>query len=152
MTRDDVLRKYSKDADNLIGLLHDLQGRTEENYLSREDLVAAADYLGLPHSYVHGVATFYTMYSLKPRGRHVIRLCQSPPCQLMGATTVGEELRELLGIDYGQTTEDRQFTLETTSCLGVCGVAPAMMIGDDVYGNLTPEKVREIIASKRRNS
>lgn len=152
MTREAVFQRYPKSGDNLISILHDLQNGNEWNYLSKEDLQAAADYLELPYSFVHGVATFYTMFSLKPRGRHVIRVCQSPPCQLMGASTVSDELKKLLGVDFGQTSGDQMFTLEMTSCLGVCGVAPAMMVDGDVYGNLTPQRVKEIISEKRRAS
>ncbi|MBN1196698.1 MAG: NAD(P)H-dependent oxidoreductase subunit E [Candidatus Aminicenantes bacterium] len=152
MTREAVFQRYPKSGDNLISILHDLQNQNEWNYLSKEDLQAAADYLELPYSFVHGVVTFYTMFSLKPRGRHVIRVCQSPPCQLMGASTVGDELKKLLGVDFGQTSSDQMFTLEMTSCLGVCGVAPAMMVDGDVYGNLTPQRVEEIISEKRRAS
>jgi len=152
MMRKDFFERYPKSGDNLIGILHDLQDRNEWNFLSKEDLQAAADYLELPYSFVHGVATFYTMFSLKPRGRHIIRVCQSPPCQLMGATTVSNELKKLLDVDFGQTSADQMFTLEITSCLGVCGVAPAMMVDGDVYGNLTPQRVEEIISEKRRQS
>lgn len=149
MNRQEIFDKYENASENLISILHDLQNRTDENYLSKSDLESAAKYLNLPFSYVHGVATFYTMYSLKPRGKNVIRICQSPPCQLMGASTITGELKSLLGVDMGETTEDKLFTLEMTSCLGVCGVAPAMMINDEVYGNLTKEKIAEVIEDLR---
>jgi NADH:ubiquinone oxidoreductase subunit E len=150
MTREKILKKYKPDADNLLGILHDIQDASEEHYLSDADLRAVADFLGLAYSFVYGVATFYTMYSLKPRGRHLIRVCQSPPCHLLGATTVSRELIRLLGINFGETSADKLFTLEMSSCLGVCGVAPAMMVNDQVYGNLTPELIAEVIAGLRR--
>ncbi|MDY0296170.1 MAG: NADH-quinone oxidoreductase subunit NuoE [Acidobacteriota bacterium] len=150
MTREEIMQKYPKSGDNLIAILHDLQDNCEWNYLSKEDLQATADYLQFPYSFVHGVATFYTMFSLEPRGRNVIRICQSPPCHLMGASTISDELEKILGVGFGETTPDRQFTLEMTSCLGVCGVAPAMMINDQVYGNLNAERVKQIIDEKRR--
>ena len=89
------------------------------------------------------------MFSLKPRGRHVIRICTSPPCHLAGGWSVLSALQEELGIAVGETTPDGLFTLETTSCLGICGVAPAMMIDDEVYGQLTPKRLREILVSYR---
>ena len=150
MTRKDVIERHPRSGDNLISILHDLQDNSEWNYLSGEDLAAAADYLQLLYSFVHGVATFYTMFSLEPRGKHVIRVCQSPPCHLMGASTISSELEKILGVGFGETTPDRLFTLEMTSCLGVCGVAPAMMVNDEVYGNLTAERLGEIIDAKRR--
>lgn len=150
MTPEKILQRYERSADNLLAILHDLQDASPEHYLSDADLRAAADYLKLAYGFVHGVATFYTMYSLKPRGRNLIRVCQSPPCHLLGSTTIARELMRLLGIGFGQTTPDKLFTLEMTSCLGVCGVAPAMMVNDRVYGNLTQERIAEIIADLRR--
>lgn len=150
MSRKEILDKYESNSDNLLAILHDLQNHNQQNYLSKEDLQAAAEFLDLPYSMVHGVATFYTMYSLKPRGRHLVRICQSPPCHLMGSTQVSRELMKQLEVGFGETTADGMFTLEMTSCLGVCGVAPAMMVDGDVYGNLTPQRIKEILDAKRR--
>lgn len=150
MAREEIIKKYDKSADNLLAMLHDLQDSKDQHYLDEEDLKSAAEYLDIPFSFVHGVATFYTMYSLEPRGKNIIRVCQSPPCHLMGSTDISKELIELLGVTFGHTTPCGTFTLEMTSCLGVCGVAPAMMINDEVYGNLTPERLKEIIKEKRR--
>ncbi len=152
MERQRILERFPKSPDHLIASLHELQDASGTHSLTPEDLRAAADYFVLPYSTVYGVASFYTMFSFKPRGRHVVRICQSPPCHLMGATTIVRELMDQLGVRIGQTTGDGLFTLETTSCLGVCGIAPAMMIDDDVYGNLTPERITEIIADKRRDA
>ena len=152
MERQPILNKYPQSPDHLLGLLHELQDASGTHSLAPEDLKAAADHLRLPYSYVYGVASFYTMFSFKPRGRYLVRICQSPPCHLMGATTLTRELMNQLGVKIGQTTEDGLFTLEMTSCLGVCGIAPAMMIDDEVYGNLTPERIAEIIADKRRDA
>lgn len=145
-----ILQKYDKGTDNLLGLLHDLQNVSEQHYLSADSLSAAAEHLCLPLSYVYGVATFYTMFSLKPRGRYIVRVCQSPPCHLLGSTDVSKELIKVLGIRFGETTIDGLFTLEMSSCLGVCGVAPAIMINEEVYGNLTVPRMREIIEDLRR--
>jgi NADH:ubiquinone oxidoreductase subunit E len=150
MNREKILKRYEPQADNLLGILHDIQNASEEHYLTDDDLRAVADFLGLAYSFVYGVATFYTMYSLKPRGRYLIRVCQSPPCHLLGSTTISRELMRLLGIGFGETTADKRFTLEMSSCLGVCGVAPAMMVNDRVYGNLTPELIAEVIVGLRR--
>ena len=145
-----ILQKYEKSTDNLLGLLHDLQNASEQHYLSQDSLSAAAKHLGLPVGYVYGVATFYTMFSLKPRGRYIVRVCQSAPCHLLGSSDISRELIEALGVGFGETTADGLFTLEMSSCLGVCGVAPAMMINDEVYGNLTVPRMREIIEDLRR--
>ena len=150
MKRDKILKQYARTGDNLLAILHDIQNASPEHYLSDDDLRAAADYLKQPYSFVLGVATFYTMYSLKPRGKNLIRVCQSPPCHLLGSSTISRELIKLLGVGFGETTPDKLFTLEMTSCLGVCGVAPAMMVNERVYGNLTPERIAEVIAGLRR--
>uniref|UniRef100_A0A7C2K4B9 NADH-quinone oxidoreductase subunit NuoE n=1 Tax=candidate division WOR-3 bacterium TaxID=2052148 RepID=A0A7C2K4B9_UNCW3 len=152
MTREEILNKYGKSKDNLLYILHDIQDNNPRHYLTEEDLRAVANWLNLPYSYVHGVATFYSMFSLKPRGKYIIRVCESPTCHLMGSSDVIVELVKTLGIGIGETTKDELFTLELTSCIGVCGVAPAMMINEEVYGNLTPEKVKQIIEEKRRES
>lgn len=149
MKREKILQKYEPSGDNLLSILHDIQNASPEHYLSDADLRAVADFLGLAYSFVYGVATFYSMYSLKPRGRNLIRVCQSPPCHLLGSSTISRELIQLLHIGFGETTADKLFTLEMTSCLGVCGVAPAMMVNDRVYGNLTPERIAGIIEGLR---
>ncbi len=135
----------SQPRDRLLAFLHERQKANPQNYLTAEDLALAAEQFQLPLSAVRDAVTFYTMFSLRPRGRHVLRLCESPNCHLAGSWSVLEELRRILGIDVGETTPDGLFTLELSSCLGVCGVAPAMMVDDEVVGNLTPEKVREVI-------
>jgi NADH:ubiquinone oxidoreductase subunit E len=150
MKPDKILKRHERSGDNLLAILHDIQDASPEHYLSDADLRAAADYLRLPYSFVHGVASFYTMYSLKPRGKNLIRVCQSPPCHLLGSSTISRELIRLLGIGFGETSADRLFTLEMTSCLGVCGVAPAMMVNDRVYGNLTAERIADIVDDLRR--
>jgi NADH-quinone oxidoreductase subunit E len=152
MAPEEIIAKYDRSAENLLSILHDLQDARERHYLNDRDLRVAAEYLHLPFSFVHGVATFYTLFSLTPRGKHIIRICQSPPCHLMGATTLSGELTRLLKVEFGQTTPDGLFSLEMSSCLGVCGIAPAMMINDEVFGNLTPERIQEILAEKGRGA
>jgi len=150
MSVEKILNQYGRSGDNLLAILHEMQDASPEHYLRDGDLRAAADYLGLTYGFVHGVATFYTMYSLKPRGKNLIRVCQSPPCHLLGSSTISRELMRLLGIGFGETTADKLFTLEMTSCLGVCGVAPAMMVNDRVYGNLTVPGLAAVIEDLRR--
>ena len=145
----ELLGKYPATTEYMLDMLHDLQDAELKNYLKPEALQAVADYVSVPMSEVVSTATFYTMYSLKPRGKHVIRFCESPPCQLVGAESMIEILSEILKVEVGETTEDGVFTLETASCLGVCGVAPAMMIDAELYGNLTKERIVEAISSVR---
>lgn len=145
-----LLEKYPRSTEHLLDMLHDLQAAEPRNYLTRDALRAVADYLSLPLSSLVSTATFYSMYSLKPRGRHIIRICESPPCQIVGAESLIDLLQEHLGVGVDETTDDGAFTLETSSCLGVCGVAPAMMVDEELYGNLTPARVVDVIEDVRR--
>jgi NADH-quinone oxidoreductase E subunit len=145
----EICQKYAPHKDNLIQILHDIQDQDPQHYISSEAVDTVAEYLKIPANHIYGVLTFYTMYSTKPRGKNIIRLCESPPCYLKGSDNILRKLKILLGINVGETTKDGIFTLEFTACLGVCGNAPVMMINDDVYGDLTEEKVEDIIAKIR---
>ncbi len=145
-----ILEKYPVSAEFLLDILHDLQEADPQHHLSSGALRAAAEYIGVPVAEVVSTVTFYSMFSLKPRGRHIVRVCESPPCQLMGAESLLDILEEHLGVRIGETTRDGLFTLETSSCLGVCGVAPAMMIDEELYGNLTRERIVSVIDTVRR--
>lgn len=146
MNRSELLSKFSPEKDNLIGILHELQNNNPRNYLSEDDLKEVASYLNTTLSHVYGVATYYSMFSVKPRGRYIIRVCNSPVCNMEGSTVMTGLLKEILGIGVGETTGDGLFTLELTECLGRCSIAPGMMIGEDVYGELTREKIVMILA------
>jgi len=147
----DVLKKYpSATREDLLDILHDIQESDPHHFLSDEALTDVATHLGIDLADIKGTASFYSMFAFSPRGKHVIRICDSPPCQLLGATTVLQKLIDVLGIAVGETTPDGLFTLETSSCLGICGVAPAMMIDHEAYGNLTPSRIVEIIERIRR--
>jgi len=146
----ELLEKYPRSMESLLDILHELQDAQPRHYLTRDALRAAAEHVGAPLSEVVSTATFYSMYSMTPRGRHIVRICESPPCQLVGADTLLGLLSAQLGVAVGGTTEDGAFTLETTSCLGVCGVAPAMMVDAELYGNLTEKRVTDVLADVRR--
>lgn len=146
----EILQRFEPKRENLLDILHAIQQASSTNNLSKEDIEAVAKYIGITPAEVYGTATFYTMFSTKPRGKHIIRVCTSTACHLLGGKTVLEALKKELGIDVGDTTKDGLFTLEISSCLGICGVAPAMMIDEIAYGNLTPEKIREIIDQYKR--
>ncbi|NPV53327.1 MAG: NADH-quinone oxidoreductase subunit NuoE [Firmicutes bacterium] len=147
ITIDDILAKYGRRSDALIDILHEVQDA--QGFLTNDSIIKVADALDLPASKVYGVATFYSMFSVKPRGRNIIRICESAPCHVLGAPAIISALEKELGIKMGETTGDEKFTLEYTSCIGVCGVAPAIMINDVVYGNLTPDKIPHILSEYR---
>ncbi len=145
MTVAEIVEKRGNSRENLIQILHDIQDESGDNSLHRDKLEELSRIMKIELADITGTASFYTMFSLKPRGRRIVRLCDSPPCYIMGSENILDALQEKLGVKVGETTPDKEFTLEFTSCLGVCGVAPAMMIGDEVYGNLSRQKVFEII-------
>jgi NADH-quinone oxidoreductase subunit E len=107
------------------------------------------DGLFLADSHLYAVASFYQMFSLKPTGKHVVRYCASAPCHVEGGRQVIEALHEQLGLQPGETSPDNQWTLLKTSCLGICGVGPVFLVDQDVYGNVTPERVPFILAKYR---
>ncbi|NLA44695.1 MAG: NADH-quinone oxidoreductase subunit NuoE [Candidatus Cloacimonetes bacterium] len=148
----EICEKYTPEKDNLLYILHDIQDHHPQHYIPEEAVQVVAEYLNIPTNHIYGVLTFYTMYSTKPRGKNIIRLCESPPCYIKGSTNILRKLKMLLGVNTGETTKDGMFTLELCTCLGVCGNAPVMMINEDVYGDLTEEKVEEIIDKIRRGN
>ncbi|MBI5359635.1 MAG: NAD(P)H-dependent oxidoreductase subunit E [Planctomycetes bacterium] len=152
MERNHVLAQFEPRQENLLLILHSLQNNNPQNYLTQDDLSATADFLNLTKSSVYGVVKYYTMFSLKPRGRHLIRTCMSPVCRLLGGRDILIELEKLLGIKWGQTTKDGFITLEPSKCLGCCGNSPALLVDRTLHGNLTKAKLREIIAGIRNPS
>ncbi|MGB9790418.1 NADH-quinone oxidoreductase subunit NuoE [Thermotoga caldifontis] len=139
-----VKNQALEERDMLINALHQIQNYFG-NYIPVEAAQLVAEELNVPESKVYEVLTFYTMFSTKPRGKYVIRVCVNLPCHVTGGRQIVETLKETLGIDFDQTTKDGLFTLEKTSCLGLCGVAPVIMVNDEYYGDLTPKKVKELI-------
>jgi len=145
MTIKEIINKYGNKRENLLQILHDIQNQSLQNYISEENIKTLSEKMKIPLSDIKGTASFYTMYSFVPRGKYLIRVCESPPCYLLGAQTIFKAIETKLGIKEGETTKDGLFTLEGTSCLGICGVAPAMMINDEAYGNLDEKKINEIL-------
>jgi NADH-quinone oxidoreductase subunit E len=146
----EICSKYPPNKDHLIQILHEIQDTHPQHYISEEAVQAVSGYLGVPPNHIYGVLTFYTMYSTTPRGKNIIRLCESPPCYIKGSDNILRKLKVLLDVETGGTTRDGLFTLELCACLGVCGNAPVMMVNNDVYGDLTEEKVEEVIGKIRR--
>ena len=130
---------------SLIEKLNDLQKKSNQTYLSQEVLVNLAKEEKISPAKVFAVATFYSMFSTTPRGKHIIRVCEDQACHLDGAESVIHSLERLLKVHLGDTTSDGLFTLEHSSCLGLCDQSPAMMIDGVAYGNLTRAKIETII-------
>lgn len=115
-------------------------------WLTTELMDAVADYLEMPPIAVYEVATFYSMYELKPVGRHKICVCTNLSCMLRGSEELVDHLQKKLGVDFGEITPDKKFSLKSVECLGACGGAPVVQIGKNYYENLTPAKMDDILA------
>ncbi len=141
---DNIVGRYPTRKSALLPSLWIAQERND-GWLPREAMREVAEYLNLPPAYVEGVATFYTMYNKAPVGRYHVEVCHNIVCMVVGADKLIEHMGQHLGIEKGETTPDRMFTLNGAECLGACANAPCMMIGDTYYEDLTPEKVDSIL-------
>ncbi|MFW5963012.1 MAG: NAD(P)H-dependent oxidoreductase subunit E [Bacteroidota bacterium] len=150
MTTKDILQDYAATKDNLLMILHDIQQNNPDNRLSEQDIKEVAAYLNTTYAAVYGVITYYSMLSVKPRGKNIIRVCRSPMCRMVGATDMLSYLRSKLMIDIGGTTQDKIFTLETTECLGQCDKSPVLTVNEDLYTDLDTGKIDNIIEKYRK--
>jgi NADH-quinone oxidoreductase E subunit len=135
--------EFHAKQEELIPIL--MKVNQELGYIPNDALEQISEAMHIPQSRVYSVASFYHMISTKPTGRHVIKFCESAPCHVAGGKAVWDALLEELQIKPGETSPDGKWTLKTTSCLGVCAVGPVMMVDDDIYGNLKPDQVQEIL-------
>jgi len=127
----------------LIPILQETQ--SVFGYLPAEAIETISDELLMPTAEIYGVVTFYAQFHLKPRGRHVIRVCRGTACHVRGSLQLLEKVKEMLKVEENGTTEDLRFTLEPVACLGACGLAPVMMIDEDTQGRLVPDKLGPIL-------
>lgn len=145
----EILTKYPKEPEYLIEILLEYQSSKQTHYISSEDVERISKHLDIPESQICSVISFYTLLSMTPKGRYVVQVCHDVPCFVNDTTSIYDKLVEVLGVNDGETTEDKMFTLELTECLGCCNEAPAMRINDKVYTSLTPAKVEKIIEELR---
>lgn len=131
----------------LMLILHEVQDRF--GCVPRDSVPIIAHVLNLSRAEVHGVVTFYHDFRHEPPGRNVIRLCRAESCQAMGAVALAEYVRERLGVGFGETTRDGEFTLEPVYCLGNCGCSPAMVLNDELYGRVSPARFDELLVERR---
>lgn len=140
----EIVDQNGRNASRLIPILQAVQG--EYRYLPEEILTFIATSLGIPPAKVFGVATFYSLFTLKPKGKYIIRVCNGTACHVKKSMDLHDALCKKLNLGEKQeTTADMLFTLETVNCLGACGIAPAMVINDEAYGQLTPDRATAII-------
>jgi NADH-quinone oxidoreductase subunit E len=142
-----ILSQYERDRSNLIPLLQEVQEK--EGFLSPVAVRAIANHLGLSPNDVFGVATFYAQFRFHPPGKHHIKVCQGTACHVRGSTLIQEALERKLGIRPGETTPDRQYSLERVACFGSCALAPVVVIDDKVHGRQTPKKAEKLIEGSK---
>ncbi|MEW5806810.1 MAG: NADH-quinone oxidoreductase subunit NuoE [Acidobacteriota bacterium] len=140
----EIFERYRGDKSALIAILQDIQA--EFSYLPREALEKLSESIEIPLSRIYSVATFFKAFSLKPQGKHIIKVCLGTACQIKRGARILENFEDQLEIKEGETTKDMKFSLHKVYCIGCCGQAPAMMIGEDVYGYLTSFKIKKILS------
>ncbi|MBO5767875.1 MAG: NADH-quinone oxidoreductase subunit NuoE [Clostridia bacterium] len=143
-----ILEAYISENLDVKGALIPVMQKAQElfGYLSFETMELISERMDVPVSEIYGVATFYALFSLKPKGEYIISVCTGTACYVKGAQAVLDEVKKQLGIESGETTEDGKFSIQDTRCLGCCGLAPVMTINNDVYGRLDPADVKDILA------
>lgn len=140
----EILDRHGRNPARLIPILQEVQA--EYHYLPEEVLTFIATSIDVPPARIFGVATFYAHFTLKPKGKHVIRLCDGTACHVRNSIPILEALRKRLGVTAEHnTSDDMLFTLETVSCLGACGLAPVVVVDDDVHGQMTPAKAVDVV-------
>jgi NADH-quinone oxidoreductase subunit E len=143
---DEVLGHYEPDSNQLIPILQESQETF--GYLPAEVIQGVANYVHLPEVHVFGVATFYAMFKLKPTGKRIVTVCRGTACHVRGGARILSEVQRRLGVKPGDTTPDREYTLETVACIGACALAPTMVINKETYGEMTIKKVAEMFGDK----
>jgi NADH:ubiquinone oxidoreductase subunit E len=142
----DILSGYSSDKSNLVSILQQYQ--RELGYLPEDVIISVADYLHISPATVYSITSFYPRFKFVPSGKKVICACRGTACHVRGGGRVLREIEKRLGIKAGQTTRDMEYTLETVSCMGACVLAPAVMVEDEIHGQMTPNKVSEVLGDE----
>jgi NADP-reducing hydrogenase subunit HndA len=140
---EELLKQYKPEKDNLIQILNSVQ--EHYGYIPKHAQEEISEYLNMPMAEIFGVITFYSRFTLEPKGKYNIAVCLGTACFVKGSEKVLDKVKEVLKIDVGQTTEDGLFSIEATRCVGACGLAPVFTVNDEVYGKATPDMVESVI-------
>lgn len=138
-----IVKKHGGSKSGMIAVLQDIQEAF--NYLPKEALKTAAKAMNVPFSRVYEAATFYTAFSLKQRGKNIVKICVGTACHVRGAAALQDKFERTLGIKPGETTKDKKFSLETVNCVGACALGPVVVINTDYHGQVTMKKIDKII-------
>jgi len=140
---DEIISKYKGKPGGLIPVLEEVQVALEYLPISVQKRIAEG--LDLPLSRVYGVVTFYSFFTMTPRGKHLIRVCLGTACYVRGGKAIAEKIEKEYGVKKGETTADRMFTYETVRCVGACGLGPMVLVDDNVHGRVKQTKVKELL-------
>ena len=140
---EEILNTYKQEKDNLIQILNEVQ--EYYGYVPEKAQLAISEYLSIPMAEIYVVITFYSRFTLKPKGKYHIAVCLGTACFVKGSEKILDRAKERLGIDVGETTKDGKFSLEATRCVGACGLAPVFTVNDEVYGKATVKTMDEIL-------
>jgi len=146
----DLLDSYPKDRRYALAIMQDMQRLY--SYVPREGLAALAEHLDCPLAGLYSMATFYKALSLKPKGKHIIKVCDGTACHIRGSVNLINGIKRVLGIGPDETTGDGEFSLELVNCVGACALAPVIVIGDTYYGNVKMEELPEIFKAVREGA
>jgi NADH:ubiquinone oxidoreductase subunit E len=141
---DAIIARHKGKPGGLIPVLEETQVALEYLPVSVQKRIAKA--LDLPFSRVYGVVTFYSFFTMTPRGRHTVRVCLGTACYVRGGKALADAIKKEFGVEEGGTTPDRRFTYETIRCLGACGLGPVVVIDEDVHGRMKPSKIKDILS------
>ena len=139
----EIAEKYTQDKENLIPILNEIQEKY--GYIPKTSQLEISNYLNMPMAEIFGVITFYSRFTLEPKGKYNISVCLGTACFVKGSGRLLDRLKDRLKIDEGNTTEDGKFSIDTTRCVGACGIAPVFTVNNEVYGHATVKKLDEVL-------
>ncbi len=139
----EIMTPYKEEKDNLIPILNDIQEKY--GYIPKVAQMEVSQYLKIPMAEIFGVITFYSRFTLEPKGKYNISVCLGTACFVKGSQAILDRLKERLKLEEGKTSEDGKFSIDTTRCVGACGIAPVFTVNDEVYGNATVKKLDEVL-------
>jgi NADH-quinone oxidoreductase subunit E len=145
---DDLVRGFGREQKDLTRILHKIQA--DYGHISPQAIRLVAEHLNITENEVYGVLTFYRAFRLRPRGKHLVTMCQGTSCHVRGGAGVFEEMKRELGVEPGGTTPDRMFSLETVNCFGCCAIGPTVVVDNTYYSRVSVESVHSLVAEYRR--
>lgn len=145
----EIMNKYTVEKDNLIPILNEVQEKY--GYIPKVAQLEISNYLKIPMAEIYGVVTFYSRFTLEPKGKYNISVCLGTACFVKGSQKILDRLKDRLGLEEGKTSSDGKFSIDTTRCVGACGIAPVFTVNDEVYGRATVKKLDEVLDELEKN-